>query len=138
MKNTSMLTSLKRSKDVLYILILALVVALVWIIIGVYHAAVKTSIPANIQKLTTPLSPTLDTETLQGLSSRTLYTDQELQSFPINREIIDDKGVVQEVSTPVATPTPAASGSATARNASGSATTTADSTPTPTPSTSNP
>lgn len=130
-----MLTTLKRSKDVLYIVILALVVALVWIVISVYHAAVKTSVPPNIQKLTTPLTPTIDIELLGTLSSRKTYTEEELASFPINRQIINEDGEAEDLSTPVATPVSSASASTTSGNASSSATTI---TPTPTPSVSNP
>lgn len=115
-KNISLFQSLKRSKDVLYIFILALVVAIVWIVLGVYHTTVETTVPAAIQKLTVPLNPVIDEKMLQRVSTRTTFTQEELANFPINREIIEEVGASPTprptpTPTPTATPTSTTSGS---------------------------
>lgn len=123
MPNNSLLQTLKRSKNLLYIFILALVVALVWIVLGVYHVTVQTTISPEIQKLTKPLNPAIDTQVLEKLSTRTQYSAEELATFPINKQLSEE-----EAAAISATPTPTPKSTA-----SGSATPIPSSTPTPTP-----
>jgi hypothetical protein len=114
--NTSLLQRLKHSRDLLYIVILALVVAIVWIVLSVYHSSVQTTVPANIQSLTVPLNPTINTQLIQSLSNRTVYTSDELSNFPINRAApspLPGAPVASAAPTqaPLATPTPLPSSS---------------------------
>ncbi len=97
---------LLKRKDVLYIFILGLVIVVIWIGINVYSSLQKTTIPPEVAKQTIPLNPVIDTQTLDNLQSRTLYSKEELQSFSLNTIPDEETGKRSSAPPTTSTPTP--------------------------------
>ena len=75
----------------LYIAASSLLVSLAWIGSGVYFSVKRTTLPADLQKKMIPLIPTIDIKTIQDLQNRRSFSEEELSSFPISKEIIVNK-----------------------------------------------
>ena len=111
--------SLLRRKTALVLIVFTLMCIIVWIGLSLYFSFKKTSLPLNVQKQLQPLSPVLDVETLKSLHSRRIYTQEELASFEVVREVIADQtgnkpGSAKILTVPSASPTtPEATKSAT-------------------------
>ena len=97
---------LLKRKDVLYIFILGLVVVVAWIGISVYSSLRKTTIPPEVAKQTIPLNPVIDTQILDNLQNRTLYSKEELQSFPLNTTPDEETGRRSSPTPTTNTPAP--------------------------------
>ncbi len=102
--------ALLRRKTALVLIVFTLMCIIVWIGLGLYFSFKNTSLPLNVQKQLQPLSPVLDVETLKSLNSRTVYTQQELATFEVVREVTGDQNgnkitsPTQTLVTPASTP----------------------------------
>jgi hypothetical protein len=77
------LLSLKRSQYVLYILILTLVMAFIWIG-GTLLSSQRTSgITPQTRQAALPLNPNIDMQTFIELENKRVYAPEELRGFPI-------------------------------------------------------
>lgn len=110
--------SLLRRKAALVLIVFTLMCIIVWIGLSLYFSSKKTSLSPNVQKQLQPLSPILDIETLKRLNIRRIYTQEELASFEVVREVIADQygnktGSTKVVTTSTSPPTAVATTSAT-------------------------
>lgn len=82
-----------RNREALFrVFIFTLVTVGFWIGFGIFFSQQQTKVAVDTQKHTTPLNPNINQSTLQELSVRKIFTDQELETFPIyDRVITDDK-----------------------------------------------
>jgi len=76
------MNQLKFGRNVLFLALLSLLTAVIWIGYEVYHAYTETTVPQVISKLIQPLSPTLDQEVFQAIKEKQQPSDEELNLFP--------------------------------------------------------
>jgi hypothetical protein len=77
------LLNLKRSQYILYILILSLLMAFIWIG-GTLLVSQKTSgITSEVRKAALPLNPNINVQTLVELEGKRVFAPEELSDFPI-------------------------------------------------------
>lgn len=77
------LLSLKRKRFLLAILVLFGVCAFAWVFVSVFATQSKTTIPAQATAAAEPLSPNLDTTSLDALATKPYYSDADLSDFAI-------------------------------------------------------
>lgn len=111
---------MKKNKlpNLVVILVLTLVTGVVWISFSIYRALTTKPAPAVPEKISSPLNPTLDTQTLSLVKSSIYFEDSQIPEVTITTP---SSAPNQTVVTPTSIPTPIASISATP-NASPSAT----------------
>lgn len=63
-----------KQKDILIIIILLFIFSLAWIISGIYHSAVNSTISEETSKNISPIEPVFDTETIDMLKKRQKIT----------------------------------------------------------------
>ncbi len=83
------------------ILVLTLITVVMWVSFSIYHAVGKkpdVKIPAEVSK---PLTPTLDTEVINMIESRTYLDDSQIPQNVVTGPIL--LGETKPVATPVAT-----------------------------------
>jgi hypothetical protein len=136
--------TLKHKQWFLRILIFSLVTAMIWVGVSLFRSQQKTAISDELQKLSQPLNPNIDTETLSRIEAKKSYSAEELRDFPVYRVIRlkngEEKVVTQipvdEESLPSLSPSPLPPASETPVSsdepiASGSATPSPQPTPSP-------
>jgi hypothetical protein len=84
------LKGLAHRRVFMVLIVFTLASILIWIGLSIYFSLNKTSLPPNVQKQLQPLSPVLDTKTLETLKTRRIYTSEELAAFDIVRELAPD------------------------------------------------
>lgn len=85
------LEGLRRREGLFRIFIFSLVTVMFWIGFSIFFSQTKTKISVDTKKYTVPLNPNINREILKDAATRTLYTDQELQSFPIYDRLVSEK-----------------------------------------------
>lgn len=100
MPNVHTLQSLLVKKTLLYIGASSLVVVIIWIMIGTFFSYKKSTIPADLQKKTQSITPTIDVDTIQSLKARRSFTDQELSEFEITKILTEEERKASVPSTP--------------------------------------
>ena len=110
-------TILKHKRQLLTILTLLFICVIFWGIVSLFSSQQVTKVDAKLLKLSTPITPNLDLETLNTLEEKRSFTDEELTNFPIYRLYTDPRTREDKVipideplptATPRATPRPAA------------------------------
>jgi len=96
------LTVLKRNQKLLIILILFFVIVMVWTFVSLFTTQKTTVTSPELVKLATPLSPALDTEALENLTTKRAFSEEELEHFPIFK-IITTTDNKTEVVVPIET-----------------------------------
>ncbi|OGJ21823.1 MAG: hypothetical protein A2804_01105 [Candidatus Pacebacteria bacterium RIFCSPHIGHO2_01_FULL_46_10] len=122
----SKLSSLIKRKDLLYILVFGLLAATVWIGFGVYFSFHKNTLTPNVKQQILPLSPIIDTQSLEDLKKRRIFSIDELVSFQVTQEVEEagKNGGNTTVQAEKSKPSPAPSPTPTAgQTATGSGTT---------------
>ena len=84
------LKGLAHRRVFMVLIVFTLASILIWIGLSIYFSLNKTSLPPNVQKQLQPLSPVLDTKTLETLKTRRIYSSEELSAFDIVRELAPD------------------------------------------------
>lgn len=100
---------LKHKRQLLTILVLLLICVITWAIVSLFSSAQKSKVDPPLLKLSEPLTPSLDLETLNTLESKRSFTEEELAKFPIYRVYIDEKSREERVISidePIPTTTP--------------------------------
>ncbi|OGJ37553.1 MAG: hypothetical protein A2383_00850 [Candidatus Pacebacteria bacterium RIFOXYB1_FULL_39_46] len=77
------LKKLQQRKDLLIIFLLFFVISIFWIAIDVLSSQQKTGISAEQRQLAKPLSPSLDSQVIEDLEQKIIYSESELRNFPI-------------------------------------------------------
>ncbi len=122
-------------------MVLLLVGSLIWVLMTIMNAGDESEVTAKALKYVTPINPNLDVAVFAIVESKRLFTEAELELFPINQLIKDKSGnytvlpfdapkeLVMEIKTgnkpkiaptAPAVPSPPATPTATARTATNS------------------
>ena len=102
---TTSLQSLLKRRALLILIVISLACLLIWIGVSVYFSFKKTTLPPNVQKQLSPLTPVIDNKTLKELEQRRPYTPEELIGFEVVKEItVDESGVGTKKSAPTPKP----------------------------------
>lgn len=75
--------TLQRNYALMVGLILLFVVAVIWMIVSIVQTEDMSALTVQAQKHTTQLNPNLDRATLQLVSEKKAYSQEELTDFPI-------------------------------------------------------
>lgn len=59
-----------KQKDILIIITLLFIFAVAWIVSGIYHSAVSSTISKNVRQDILPISPSFDLQAIEGLKKR--------------------------------------------------------------------
>lgn len=118
-----LIQQLKLREDILRILVFTLFTVFCWVGFSIFQSQQKTKIPAETQRHAIPLNPNLNTTLIDEIEARKMFSEQELESFPILTKVTNSEGV--EVITTL--------GDQTALVLSEGASATTAATPTPTP-----
>lgn len=92
------LAGLYQKQQLLGILVFSMVTIVVWVAISLVTSQTNTSIPPELLKLATPLSPTLNKDVLDQIEEKRVYTPDELAVFPIYK-VLTTKNARQSAST---------------------------------------
>lgn len=113
---------LQQNKQFLTIMILLFVILLFWITISLISSQTTEKISPELQKLSKPLTPVVDSEVLTRISEKRQYTSDELSAFTIYKVLVSRDGTTERVvpievtaedleptETPPSTPSPGGS-----------------------------
>lgn len=111
---------LQQNKQFLTIMILLFVSLLFWIIISLISSQTTKKISPELQKLSKPLTPVIDTDVFDVISQKKEYSQDELSAFTIFKVLLSRDGKTERVVPievtiddlePESTPEPRTSGS---------------------------
>jgi hypothetical protein len=108
-KKISLSHSFIHSKEFPLIAFLGFMIIAAWIGFAIYRNLSTTNIPAEVQKQVKPLNPTVDSKALETLKDRRVFSNDELQEFPvmmIEKEEIDENGAAKPRKSPTPSPSP--------------------------------
>ncbi|NCN45307.1 MAG: hypothetical protein COU63_01135 [Candidatus Pacebacteria bacterium CG10_big_fil_rev_8_21_14_0_10_36_11] len=74
---------LKQRKEILIILLFLFVIVIFWIGLGLFTSQQKLGITPEQKKMSAPLTPNIDIDTLDKIEQKRKFSDYELQDFPI-------------------------------------------------------
>lgn len=77
------LEALRHQQIFLRILIFSIVTIMIWVGFTLFRSQQVVQIPAELQKMAIPLTPTIDLDVVTRIEQKKDYTDQELSNFPI-------------------------------------------------------
>lgn len=77
------LQNLRQRRELLIILLFLFVITIFWIGLGIFSSQQKSGISAEQLRLAQPLSPNLDVGVIEKLERKNIYTESELNDFPI-------------------------------------------------------
>lgn len=87
-----------RNREALFrVFVFTLVTVGFWIGFEIFFSQQKTKVAIDTQKHTIPLNPNINATVLQELAGRKVYTDQELEAFPIYDRVINEDKVSKVV-----------------------------------------
>lgn len=112
-QHAASLQALIKRRALLALIVVTLACLIIWIGVSMYFSLRKTSLPINVQKQLTPLTPVIDNKTLKELEVRKQYTPEELANFPVVKEITIDEGGVGSQKKSAPSPTPSSQKSST-------------------------
>mgnify|MGYP005837292599 CR=1 FL=1 len=69
----------------LVIFILTLITIVLWTSLSTFFAFTRTTLPPEVSRNLRPITPVIDREMLQQVSSRTQYSQEQLSSFTLSR-----------------------------------------------------
>lgn len=105
------LNKLRRSQQILTILVLLFVVMSFWIVVSLFSSQKSSKISPEVQKLAKPLTPTLDDTILDTITAKRAFTPEELANFEIFVTITDTATQTERV-VPIGTAVLPSNGSA--------------------------
>ncbi len=111
------ISKLRRSQQVLTMLVLLFVAVIFWIIVSVFSSQRHSKISPEVQKMAQPLSPAIDDSVFDKLEEKRVFSEEELADFPIMIQVDMGKGEkkIVPLGTDLATPTPRPVSTATPR-----------------------
>ena len=77
------LEKIKHQQQMLAILVFTLVATMIWIGASLFTSQQKIGISKDLLKLSRPLTPSINQEIIQRLKQKGVFSDSELQNFPI-------------------------------------------------------
>jgi len=83
------LSGLKRRQSLLYLLIFSLVTIIIWAAFNIFRSQKSEPIPNELLKLARELNPSIDTSVIDALSRKKLFSEAELNNFPIYTIVTD-------------------------------------------------
>lgn len=93
-KTQNQFEKLKKRKKYLIALILLFAIVIAWIGVSVFSSQQKLGISPEDKKLAQPIKPSLNIQTIEVLEQKRVYSDQELDNFPVLAEVEDESGNV--------------------------------------------
>lgn len=72
-----------RSNTLLIFISLVCIGTIVWIFVSIYASQNASALPPDVNEAATPLDPNLNTAILDKLDTKNIYSQEELDSFPI-------------------------------------------------------
>lgn len=96
----------KIGKDLLVLAVLTLLVIVTWVGFDIYKAFNKTTISKATKEQMQKLDPTLDTEVIEDIKSRIVFSEDDLNQSPpqVERDENEEVGVEEESETPTTAP----------------------------------
>lgn len=91
------LKNLKHGQQLLAMAILLLVVSVAWIFLGIFTGQQSSSITPAQKKASAPLTPQLDETILEEIENKKVYSESELDTFPIYKIISINRGKEQTI-----------------------------------------
>lgn len=88
---------LKFKQEVVAIFSLLLICVLFWIILSLFSSQQKTKVTPELTKMSATLNPTIDTDLLDALLTKKMYTENELTQFPIFTIVYDKRTQVGKI-----------------------------------------
>ena len=88
---------LRQNKQFLAILILLFVSLLFWVIISLITSQTSKKIDPEIQQLSRPLTPVINTEVFDTIEAKKEYTESELSAFTIFKVLLGRDGKTERV-----------------------------------------
>lgn len=82
----------RRNKLYLVMMSLLLVGTIIWVLLMIMKVEDTTEATTRANQLAVPLNPNLDKDVFSTVESKRLLTEEELESFPINRLLKDRSG----------------------------------------------
>jgi hypothetical protein len=99
------LHGLKQKQAFLRILIFSLVTVIIWVGLSIFRTQQQTSVSSELQKLSEPLNPNINTTVLDRIEQKRVYSAEELTNFTIYRIVVDKNGK-EEIVTELKNDTP--------------------------------
>jgi len=96
---SSQLKQLKHRNTLIVILVLLFISIFIWTGVSIISSTTTSQLPENIKKLAIPLNPSIDRQILSGIENKQVLSDQELESFPIYKLILDKRTNSERVVT---------------------------------------
>jgi len=96
-KYKSKLLSLQRNQYILYIMVLTLVLAMLWMLIEVVTSQRVSGVDPDIRSAASPLNPNLDAQVLARIARKKVYAENELADFPIYMIKLSDDGATESI-----------------------------------------
>ncbi|MEX0895891.1 MAG: hypothetical protein WDZ94_03040 [Patescibacteria group bacterium] len=93
----SQLEKIRSSQTALSIFILLLVAVLLWIVVTVFSSHRSSQIEPDVKALAAPLNPNIDTTALDMLETKRVFSENELEDFPIFVIIRDDQAQFDQI-----------------------------------------
>lgn len=93
------LTYLKNKQHLLYLMLFSLATVIIWVTISLITSQKRPGISPELQKLATPLNPTLNQETLRKVEQKEYFSEGDLRDFPIYKVITSSNGIDERVVT---------------------------------------
>lgn len=103
---------MKKNKlpSLVVVLILTLITAVMWISLNIYRSLTSKPAPAVPPEISEPLTPTLDTQTLNQINSRLYLNESQIPEIaPVVQSTATPTSTPQTLptATPISSPTPA-------------------------------
>jgi len=88
---------LQQSKQFLTIMVLLFVSLLFWVVISLITSQTSDKIDPELQKISKPLTPVIDTKIFDSIEEKKLYSDDDLSSFTIFKVLLSRDGKTEKV-----------------------------------------
>ncbi len=99
--------ALKHKNQLLTILVLLFICVIGWAVVSLFSSQKESQIDPALVKLSKPITPSLNMDTLNSLENKRVFSDEELADFPIYRIYIDPRTREEQI-IPIDQPLPSA------------------------------
>ena len=76
----------QQKQTILVLVSITLVMVVSWIAFGVYFSFSNVNLPPEASRNLRPITPVIDRATLESLSNRTAFTEEQLSFFPLSQK----------------------------------------------------
>ena len=100
------INSLQQRQSLLKILIFTLVTIMIWVLLSIFRTQQRTGVSEELLQLAEPLNPNINLDVLNRIGQKRSYTPEELANFPVYKQIRNEAGEEEIVTTLPPSPTP--------------------------------